>query len=527
MPDARPGSRWSSTITRTTSGGTSSSTAATTTRSATTDSRARHGCTSRSTLAPTDVGASTRWPAVGAHRHVPVAAGASAASCARKMRAYRPAAAISSACVPSSSMRPSCRTTTRSAWGNAASRCEHTTVVTRRSAWASGPKACFSEPTMSGLGRDVHGRERVVQDEQPRQPRRARGDRAREAHPLALAAGEPDAGLADLRVEPSRKAADLLFQRRDPQSLRQDGVVLRLDGAAAQRHVVADGAGEEAGLLREVADEPAALVWLEAIERPPVDENLAGLDGVDAEDGARQGALAGADGPGDAHEGARGDVESEVAEGRALGAGVAERHAAQRDGDGLPRAALPRRSPGVPPRAGEVPGSKGGEPGLPGHRRGGREQGAQPRVGGRAALDRVHELRDPMAAVDEAEEQLEERDERPHRHRPGEDPPAAAPDHDDDSRDHQRRVDRLQPALEPRQGEVRIGDGSRPLRHALDRRAGPAEEAPHADGRELLLDGRRHRRRSPRARSWCGARSIGRSRARAPWRAARAPARRA
>src|SRR3989442_4565262 len=64
------------------------------------------------------------------------------------MRAYRPDAAINSAWVPISSILPSCSTTTRSAYGNAARRCEHTMMVTRSSGGASGPNACFSDATM-------------------------------------------------------------------------------------------------------------------------------------------------------------------------------------------------------------------------------------------------------------------------------------------------------------------------------------------------------------------------------------------
>src|SRR5207245_2448965 len=82
------------------------------------------------------------------HRRAPSTDIDSALSCARKIRAYRPDAATSSACVPTASIRPSCSTTTRSAYGNTARRCEHAMMVTRSWAGASMPNACLSDMTM-------------------------------------------------------------------------------------------------------------------------------------------------------------------------------------------------------------------------------------------------------------------------------------------------------------------------------------------------------------------------------------------
>ena len=219
------GSRWSSTITRTMSGGTSSKAAAasTQTRDREAPRRARaaggssHGRRDRAARGDSAGDGVTLIDALRQRRRSACELGAEDAG-------VEPAAAISSACVPSSSIRPSCRTTTRSACGNAARRCEHSDD---------------GHAALGGAGRRRTPRFSAADDARPRwrrrRPRtgrrgraapaagRARGDRARQADPLALAAREPEPELADLGVEPARKAEHVLVQRRQPQRLRQDG----------------------------------------------------------------------------------------------------------------------------------------------------------------------------------------------------------------------------------------------------------------------------------------------------------------
>src|SRR2546425_9394985 len=52
----------------------------------------------------------------------------------------------------------------------------------------------------------------------------------------------------------------------------------------------------------------------------------------------------------------------------------------------------------------DVPGAEGGEARLAGNSQRGSEQGPQPGICGRAALQRVHELRDPMRSEEHTSE---------------------------------------------------------------------------------------------------------------------------
>src|SRR5215831_15641275 len=84
-----------------------------------------------------------------AHRWAISVAGASATRWARQIRAYKPSADTSSSCDPLSATLPRSRTTTWSACGNPARRCEQRTMVARCSGGASGPNASRSEPMMA------------------------------------------------------------------------------------------------------------------------------------------------------------------------------------------------------------------------------------------------------------------------------------------------------------------------------------------------------------------------------------------
>ncbi|MDQ0684004.1 hypothetical protein QFZ56_002967 [Streptomyces achromogenes] len=93
----------------------------------------------------------------------------------------------------------------------------------------------------------VHGGGGVVEDQQAR----VREDRAGERDALALAAGEGEAVLADLRVVAGRELGD------EPVGLGGAGGLLDLllgGVGAAVGDVGADGVGEEEGVLGDQAD---------------------------------------------------------------------------------------------------------------------------------------------------------------------------------------------------------------------------------------------------------------------------------
>src|SRR5439155_25355031 len=110
-----------------------------------------------------------------------------------------------------------------------------------------------------------------------------------------------------------------------------------------------------------------------------------------------------------------------------------------------------------------------------------REQRSQASVGGGSTLYRVHELRDAVTPVDEAEKQLEIGDERSDCHGPDHDALASLPDDQDDARDHQGRVDRLEPALEAGEAQVPSGHFGGKAGDAVARRGDATEQAEHAD----------------------------------------------
>ena len=298
---------------------------------------------------------------------------------------------------------------------------------------------------------------------------------------------DPDPELADFRVEPARETAHVLVEGRQPHGLHQEWIVVR-PRVVPERHVVPKHPGKQERVLREISHEPCPIPRCEICESMPIDEDRSGLDRIESENGARERALAGANGPGDADERSRGDVEVECVQRRTFSARVPERHIAQRYGD---RPGSPSPGAGGASRnPGNMSRSKGSQARLAGHPQCWREQRPEPRICGGAALHGVHELRNPMAPVDEAEKQLEIGDEGAHRHHTGHDPLAALPDDHDDAGDHHGRVNRLQAALQTREAQVPLGHGPRPIGDALDRRGRPAEEAQDPDRRKLFLDRR-------------------------------------
>ena len=113
----------------------------------------------------------------------------------------------------------------------------------------------------AGLGADVDGGERVIQYEQPRIARCRRRDGARQTHPLALAARDAYAQLADFGVEPTRKSAHILFENGEPHHPREEIVG---GGRTVWREydVFPQRAREQERILRQVADQACALtIW--------------------------------------------------------------------------------------------------------------------------------------------------------------------------------------------------------------------------------------------------------------------------
>ncbi len=95
----------------------------------------------------------------------------------------------------------------------------------------------------------IHGRERIVQDQDLRVDRQ----RARDGGTLLLPAGERDAALADHGVVSFRKIAEI---RVEPRHLGRvfDARQLRVRASSAKPDVLRDGGAEEKGLLRDEAD---------------------------------------------------------------------------------------------------------------------------------------------------------------------------------------------------------------------------------------------------------------------------------
>ena len=79
---------------------------------------------------------------------------------------------------------------------------------------------------------------------------------AGDADALALAAGKPDAALADAGIEPARQAGDRRVELRDAQR-RGHAPLVDVAVDDAERDVAAQRVVEQQDLLRHVADVPA------------------------------------------------------------------------------------------------------------------------------------------------------------------------------------------------------------------------------------------------------------------------------
>ena len=119
-------------------------------------------------------------------------------------RVYSPGRAISSSCVPCSTIRPCSRTTIRSA----------SRIVERRWAMMNAVRPASSRRSAAldpPLGADVDRRGRLVEDEDAR----IGEQRARERDELPLAEREPDAALAELASRSRPRARAMKSSRAD------------------------------------------------------------------------------------------------------------------------------------------------------------------------------------------------------------------------------------------------------------------------------------------------------------------------
>ena len=194
-----------------------------------------------------------------------------------RRRCRRPASR--SSCVPSSTMRPRSSTTSRSMLRSVDSRCA--IAMTVRPSISSASCSWIAAST-SGIER----RGRLVEH----QDRRVLQDHPGERDALALAAGQFDAALADMRVEagaavPVLQPLDEFERVRAPRRV-DDLRLARLGPAVAD--VVADRAVQQRGVLRHHADlRPQALLGQPG-DVAAVDQDAAPFRPVEAEEQVHQ-----------------------------------------------------------------------------------------------------------------------------------------------------------------------------------------------------------------------------------------------
>ncbi|TKW51306.1 hypothetical protein CTA1_2384 [Colletotrichum tanaceti] len=173
----------------------------------------------------------------------------------------------------------------------------------------------------AALGLAVEGAGGLVEQQQRGPADEGAGD----GDALLLAAREGDAGVADLGVVALGQGGDEVVDAGvaggGVQGLvRHGGLVLD-----AQQHVLADGAGEEVGLLRDEGDVLAVVHEVERLDVVAVVEDLAaGLEGVEALEQGDHGRLAGPRGAHDGRELPALDAQVEALEHRQRARRVAE-----------------------------------------------------------------------------------------------------------------------------------------------------------------------------------------------------------
>ncbi len=161
------------------------------------------------------------------------------------------------------------------------------------------------EDALFGVGIDRG--EGVVEDEDARVADDGSGD----GGALFLAAGESDSALANHGLEAAGELEDLVSDVGDG-----GGLFDLLGGGVrgAEGDVVADGVGEEEGLLRDEADVSAEGLEGEGADGAVVDEDGAGVGVLEAGDEVDEGGFAGAGGAYDGEAAAGGDAEVDVVE---------------------------------------------------------------------------------------------------------------------------------------------------------------------------------------------------------------------
>ena len=172
------------------------------------------------------------------------------------------------------------------------------------------------------LGGSVHRGGRVVEDEDPRIGQ----DRAGDRDPLALAARQGEAALADASVIAVGQARD------EPVGLRRDGRALDLLAGGVGTgvgDVVVDRGAEQEGVVVDDGDGAAQAVHLHRAHVGAVDLDRAGADVVEAGQQRHQRRLARSHRTDERHHLAGGDVEVDVAQRRLRRALEGEPDAAQ------------------------------------------------------------------------------------------------------------------------------------------------------------------------------------------------------
>ena len=156
------------------------------------------------------------------------------------------------------------------------------------------------------LGLGVHAGGGFIENQEARIMRQ----RAREADQLALADGKSCAALGDLRFHAAGKPGD---ERAKPHFLQRGIYGSAADVRGAQAHVGLDGAGKQKRVLEDDAKLAAQILQVEVANIAAVDENLAALDVVKAQDQRNDGGLASAGMAYDGRGFARREVEGDAA----------------------------------------------------------------------------------------------------------------------------------------------------------------------------------------------------------------------
>ena len=191
-----------------------------------------------------------------------------------------------------------------------------------------GPERVPERGDDGRFGRDVDGREGIVEDEQRGSMRRRRqGPGQPEALPLA--AGDPDARLPDLGVQALRERRHIVLDGGQPDRLTVNAVVSSKAGGV-ERDILPQRAREQRGVLGQIADEPTAFAGRQLGERLAVEEDRPRGDRIHAEDCPSERALSRPDRTGHGHERPGRNVEVQPAEHRRLGTGILKRQVPQR-----------------------------------------------------------------------------------------------------------------------------------------------------------------------------------------------------